>query len=302
VQVVISATAVLAVTQPPVFRGGVDLVRATVTVTEGKGTPVADLTAADFELYEDGVKQTISQFARGDESSDDPSGELHVGVLLDVSQSMAEDAAFTRTAAIKFLNGLSHATDITVVDFDTVVRAARFRQDDFPRVVERIRQQKVSGFTALYDAIGVYLDGVADDAGRKVMLLYTDGGDTRSSLSFSSLMDLLKASDVTIYVIGAVDRRLASLRQQQRTILQRIAEMTGGQVFFPIGTEGLDDFYEQILAEIRAQFTIGFVSTNEKHDGRWRKVEVKLTGPRARGLRVRSRGGYYASYRPAPAP
>jgi Ca-activated chloride channel family protein len=92
------------------------------------------------------------------------------------------------------------------------------------------------------------------------------------------------------------------VRLQQRTTLQQIAEVTGGQAFFPIGTSALDTIYEQILAEIRAQFTIGYVSTNEKHDGRWRKVEVKVTRPGVRGLRVRSRDGYFALFRPAATP
>jgi Ca-activated chloride channel family protein len=285
-----------------VFRSGVDLVRTSVVVLDRGGKLVTDLAAGDFEVHEDGVKQTVSHFARGGEWSGDPDVELHVGVLLDVSLSMAEDVAFTRTAAIRFLQGLEEAADITVVDFDTEVRAARFPQGDFPRVVERIRRQKVSGWTALYDAVGVYLDGAADQPGRKVMLLYTDGGDTRSALSYRDLVDLLKASDVTIYAIGALERRPPSVRLQQRTTLQQIAEVTGGQAFFPIGTSALDTIYEQILAEIRAQFTIGYVSTNEKHDGRWRKVEVKVTRPGVRGLRVRSRDGYFALFRPAATP
>src|SRR6185295_15230419 len=125
-----------------------------------------------------------------------PGPELHLGLLLDVSESMQEDIGFTRTAAIKFLNTLTDALDITVVDFDSQVRVGRYGQSEFARLVERIRQQKTDGNTALYDAIGVYIDGAAGQRGRKVMLLYTDGGDTRSSLRFSELIDILKASDV----------------------------------------------------------------------------------------------------------
>ena len=115
---------------------------------------------------------------------------MHLGLLLDVSESMGDDIGFTRTAAIKFLNTLTDAVDITVVDFDTQVRVGRYGQSDFARLVERIRQQKTqSGNTALYDAIGVYLDGAAGQNGRKIMLLYTDGGDTRSAMRFSELLD-----------------------------------------------------------------------------------------------------------------
>jgi len=187
--------------QVPVFRAGVDLVNVGVTVTDRKGNLVTDLTVDDFEIYEDGKKQTPRYFSAGlTAGPGDP--PTHLGLLLDVSESMGEDIGFTKTAAIKFLNTLLEAVDITVVDFDTEVRATRYSQADFARVIERIRLQKTSGWTALYDAIGVYLDGADGQDGRKVMLLYTDGGDTRSSMTFGNLIDLLKASDVTVYAIG----------------------------------------------------------------------------------------------------
>ena len=146
----------------PRFRGAVDLVPIAVTVTGRGGIPVVGLPADAFEILEDGRPQTIAYFARGDVSQDETARPaLHLGILLDTSQSMQDDVAFTRTAAIKFLNRLQEAVDITVVDFDTEVRTARYTQADFPRVVERIRRQKVRGMTALYDAIGTYLDGAA---------------------------------------------------------------------------------------------------------------------------------------------
>src|SRR4029434_6041487 len=129
---------------------------------------------------------------------------MHLGLVLDVSESMGDELQFTRTAAIKFLNTLLDAVDVTVIDFDTEVRAARFSQAEFARLIERIRQKQVSGDTAIYDAVGMYLDGAGSQDGRKVMLLYTDGGDTTSSLSLRELLDLLKASDVTMYAIGAL--------------------------------------------------------------------------------------------------
>jgi len=161
--------------------------------------------------------------------------------------------------------------------------------------VERIRQKKASGWTALYDAIGVYLDGAAGQDGRKIMLLYTDGGDTRSSLSRSELMDLLKASDATVYAIGALEHQSASSRNEQRMVLQQIADITGGRAFFPTSVKELDGVYEKVVAEIRAQYTIGYVSTNEKADGAWRKVEVKVRN--AHDQRVRSRKGYFAPFK-----
>ena len=278
--------------QVPVFRAGVDLVNVGVTVTDKKGRLVAGLTADDFELYEDGRKQGIRYFASGgDRSGAGP--DMHLGMLLDVSESMGEDVRFTRTAAIKFLNTLTAAVDVTIVDFDSEVRAARYSQKEFARLVERIRQQRTTGMTALYDAIGVYLDGAASQDGRKVMLLYTDGGDTMSSLRFPELLDLLKASDVTVYAIGELEHQSSSARERARSILQRIAETTGGQAFFPSSVKELDAMYEKVVAEIRAQYTIGYVSTNDRTDGAWRQVEVRL--PAGKDLRLRARKGYFAA-------
>ena len=283
--------------QAPAFRGGIDLVNVGVTITDRTGGLVTDLGPEDFEIQEDGRTQTISHFLAGDAVAE-AAPNLHVGVLLDVSESMAGEIGFARTAAIKFLNALAPAAEMTVVDFDTEVRVARFSRADFPRLVERIRQRKVSGLTALYDAIGVYLDGATGQDGRTIMLLYTDGGDTRSSLSLPELMELLRASDATVYAIGSFGQQSLSGRQPQERVLRQIAEVTGGQAFFPAGVKELDKVYDQVLAELRAQYTIGYLSTNGKTDGAWRKVEVKVNKPGARGLRVRARKGYFAPYKP----
>jgi Ca-activated chloride channel family protein len=280
--------------QRPLFRSAIDLINLAVTVTDRRGNLVTDLEAADFELFEDGHKQTLTYFAAG--SGDGPQPPLHLGVLLDVSGSMEDDVAFTKTAAIKFLNRFTDAVDVTVIDFDTEVRVARYGQDDFARLIERIRGPKVSGDTAIYDAIGLYLDGAAEQDGRKIMLLSTDGSDTRSSLPFGDLRDLLKASDVTVYIIGMLEHQPASAQQQARMTMAAIADTTGGQVLYPSSGKELDAMYDRVLAQIRAQYTLGYTSTNTKTDGAWRKVEVK---PRKddRGLRVRARAGYYAPFR-----
>lgn len=283
--------------QVPAFRGGIDLVNVGVTVTDRMGGLVADLGREDFAIQEDGRKQTIGYFHAGDRIAG-PAPSLHLGVLLDVSESMAGEIGFARTAAIKFLNAMEQAADMTVVDFDTEVRVARFSPGDFPRLVERIRQQKVSGLTALYDAIGVYLDGASGQDGRTIMLLYTDGGDTRSTLTLPELMELLKASDATVYAIGSLAHQPLSTRSPQERVLRQIAEVTGGQAFFPAGVKELDKVYDQVLAEIRTQYTIGYLSTNGKRDGAWRKIDVKVIKPGARGLRLRARHGYFAPYNP----
>jgi Ca-activated chloride channel family protein len=276
--------------QPTLFRGHVDLVNVGVTVATKQRQLITNLDASDFAVYEDGKLQTIFAFARG-ENTGPP---LHVGVLLDVSGSQREDLPFTQTAAIRFLTLLNDAVDMTFIDFADDVRGARFPGSDMRHLVEHVRQLHASGGTALYDAIGVYLDGASAQDGRKVMVLYTDGGDTTSSLEFGQLMKLLKASDVTVYCIGALDNQPQAVRTVQRAILADIAEATGGAAFFTGSVKDLDRIYAQVLGEVRAQYTIGYLSTNEKTDGTWRKVEVKITRPDSKNLRIRARNGYYA--------
>jgi Ca-activated chloride channel family protein len=281
--------------QTTTFRSGVELVNIGVTVTDRKGDLVSDLSAADFEVVEDGTPHPISYFASGDRA--DPAPDMHLGLLLDVSQSMSDDMAFIKTAAIKFVNTLTEALDVTVVQFDSEVRVARYSQREFARLVERIRQQKANGQTALYDAITVYLDGAAEQAGRKIMLLYTDGGDTRSAMRFNELLNVLKASDVTVYVIGVLEHQTPSGRTARRPILQQIAEATGGLAYFLGSVRSLDAVYEQVLGDIRTQYTLGYHPTNPKTDGAWRKIEVKVLRKDGRDYRVRSRRGYYGPYK-----
>jgi Ca-activated chloride channel homolog len=291
-----AAGGVPAAQQLPPFRAGIELVNIGVTVTTRKGELVGDLQAENFEIFEDGKPQALTSFAPG--SGGDAGGPpLHLGLLLDVSGSMGEAMSFTKTAAVKFLNTLTDAVDITVVSFDTEVRVARYSQNEFVRAIERIRQQKAVGYTALNDAIGVYLDGAAEQDGRKIMLVYTDGSDTTSALPFHELMELARASDVTIYPIGSLEFQTSSGRLEARRTLSQLAATTGGQAFFPSSVKELDEIYEKVLAEIRAQYSIGYVSTNPAADGAWREVEVKIAGKTAGQYRVRARRGYYAPYR-----
>lgn len=276
--------------EQPTFRAGVDLVRFGVTAVDRRGNLITDLSRDDFEVVEDGVVQRLAHFTRG--MGEDGEARTHLGLMLDTSGSMESDLKMARSAAIKFLNLLPEAEDITLVDFDTEVRVTRYPQRDFARLVERIRLRKPDGWTALYDALGVYLDGADGRVGRTILVMYTDGADSRSRLSFSDIMELLKASQVTVYAVGLVEHA-GSMRHQLRMRMQQMVEATGGQAFFPTALEDLDASYEKVLAEIRAQYVLGYASTNPLRDGAWRKVEIRVKRP---DVRVRSRKGYFAAY------
>ena len=278
------------------FRAGVDLVHFAVTVTDRQGQPISGLTEADFEIVERGRPQQIKFFAAGDTALAPP---LHLGFLLDTSGSMNADMKDVRTAAIKFLNRNEHARDVTLVDFDTEVRVARYDADDYPRLIERIRGRKPDGFTALYDALGVYLDGASRLDGQKILVAYTDGGDTRSAINAGEIADLLKASDVTMYMIGYLENQTSSVRNAARMEMMRFSALTGGQAFFPSSIKELDAMYEKIQREIAARYTLGYTSTDERADGAWRAVEVRLKRPELKSAKLRTRAGYFAPYRAA---
>jgi Ca-activated chloride channel homolog len=278
------------VQQQPTFKTGVDLVHFSVVVTDKNGAAVTGLTIEDFEIVEQGTAQKITQFAGGDPENAPP---LHLGFMIDLSGSMSEDIKDVRTAAIKFLDAVKRVEDIIVVDFDTEIRIAQFESDD-PRLVEYIRARKPQGaWTALYDTIAVYLNKAAQQSGDKILVLYTDGGDTRSAISQGELLDLLKSSDVTLYSIGYLEHQ-GGARHNQQQVLQRVSATTGGQAFFPGRLQDVDKVYDKILREISTRYSLGYVSTDRRMDGRWRDVKIRLTRPDLKAVKIRTREGYYA--------
>ena len=277
--------------QQPVFRAQTDVVTMGVTVRDRAGVPITDLDRGAFTVLEDGRAQTLTFFARGDQENG--AVETHVGLLLDTSGSMGADIELARRAAVRFLNTIRDAVDMTLVDFDAEVRVARYTQQDFPRLVERIRTRKLGGDTAFYDALGVYLDGAAEADGRTVLVIFTDGGDTKSAIPFRDVMNLLRAADITVYAVGFLEHQPTSVRAEQRLRLMQMAEETGGEAIFPQSMKEIEAAYDRVVAGIRAQYTLGYTSTNAAKDGRWRRVDVKVAGG-GRDRRVITRKGYFA--------
>jgi VWFA-related protein len=300
--VVALATLTTAFAPQQTFRAGVDLVHFSVVVTDKQGSPITGLKVDDFEVIEEGKPQSITYFAEGFPEPGDLGRvlPLHLGLALDTSGSMESDINDVRTGMIKFVNANEHAVDTTLVDFDTEVRLARYSGSDYARLIERIRMRKPDGWTAFYDAVGVYLNGAAEQDGEKILLIYTDGGDTRSSLTFHDLLDLLKASDVTTYVIGYLEHQPQSARNEQRMQLQRMAELTGGDAYFPGSVKELEKIYGKIEKTIAARYSLGYMSADTRMNGTWRKVQIRLKRADLKGAKVRTREGYYAPYKDAP--
>lgn len=279
--------------QQQVFRSSADVVMLPVTVTQRGDTLVEGLTRDQFQVLEDGKPQTLTYFGTGPS----PDVPLHLGLLLDTSGSMQKDLPQAMSAVIRFINTLEEARDVTFVDFATRIRVSRFEPGSFPTLFERIRDNEADGWTALYDAVGAYLMATEDQPGQRVLLLYTDGGDSRSELNFGEMLDMLRMSRVMVYVIGYMEGQLSNERAVSQMRMNDVAKQTGGAAFYPTSKEDIEKFYQRILDELAGRYTLGYVSTNTAADGKWRKVEVKVTAPDVRNLKVRTRPGYFAPVR-----
>jgi Ca-activated chloride channel family protein len=271
------------------YRATVDVVRLPVVVTDGDGVPVRGLTPDDFEIREDGRLQEILFSAEGPPGVEVP---LYLGLLLDVSGSMESDMRAAASAAVRFVNALDEAKDVTLVDFDSAVRLGRFSPPSYPHLFERIRARETGGRTALYDAIGVYLSRSVARRGQHVRVLYTDGGDTASSITFGRLQELLRMTDVLVYAVGFLEHQSGSDRGRQQMRISQIARETGGDAYFPYSGTGLDDAYARILQEVSSRYTIGYVPIDTPTEGDFRRVDVRLTRPELKGVKVRTRPGY----------
>jgi Ca-activated chloride channel family protein len=292
VRVIAVVLAGLTLSARPQFRATTDLVHLPVVVTGRDNQPLRGLTAENFDVREDGRPQPLSFLIEGAVGASLP---LHLGLLLDTSESMMGDLADAATAAIQFVNTLEESLDVTLVDFDTSVRVGRFSPPSYPHLFERIRARKASGMTALYDALAEYLSDATSRDGQHVLVVFTDGGDSSSSMSFGKLDQLLRlSSNVLVYVIGYLEHQSSSERANQQMRLMLMARETGADAYFPGSAKEIRDIYARILNELEARYTVGYVPSNRAADGRFRKLEVKVTRPDLKGVKVRTRPGYYA--------
>ena len=271
------------------FRSGVELVHLPVVVAARDGQIVTALEPSDFEILEDGKLQKISFFAQGATREAVP---MHLGLMLDKSESMQQDLRAACNAAVRFVTKFDEAVDVTFVDFDSKVSVGRFSPPSYPQLFERIRDKKAGGMTALYDALGMYLETALRRDGQHVLLLYTDGGDSTSHMTFGRLTDLLRLANVVVYVVGYLDNQSSSQRVTQQMRMSQIARETGGDSFFPSSADNLDEIYEKILSEIGGRYTIGYSPAAGGSDGKFRKIEVKLKRSDLKGVKVRTRSGY----------
>jgi VWFA-related protein len=276
---------------PPVFSTVVDMVKITVTVLDGSGKPVTGLDPSDFTILEDGRPQSIELFARSYEPGEDETLEVDLGLLMDTSESMIDVLGETRMAATRFLEAVPRASELLTVFFDHDIRLSRYDSEHQQGLIRRIQEAEGGGNTALYDAITVYLSRVYGSGGRQVMVLFSDGEDSVSEVSMGETLEMVRASNVTIYPI-AFSANVSQFKRAftSMAFLRQLAEVTGGEIFMPMGTRTLPEIYTRIIEQLEAQYVIGFVSDGALDESGFRKLEVRLS----RGeLEVRHRKGYY---------
>jgi Ca-activated chloride channel family protein len=288
----------------PVFRMELDVTHVTVSVRDDDDRLVTNLTKDDFLVTEDGKPQDVLVFGNAldgttieQAGADGKSGRdvlaLDLGLLLDTSESMLKELRLSKQAAVRFLDTIPRARELFTIFFDEEIRLSRYDSENQQGLFERIHELKGGGNTALFDAIATYISRVQGAPGRKTLVLFSDGEDSRSSLGLGEFIEVVRSSGVTIYPIafsGGFSPG-SSRALKAKVFLQQIAEMTGGQVFSPHSSRELAAIFQKILDELAAQYVLGFVSSNTAQDGRFRKLKVELTRP---GLKVRHRHGYYA--------
>ncbi|HVN77244.1 MAG TPA: VWA domain-containing protein [Thermoanaerobaculaceae bacterium] len=268
----------------PQFLTGITVhtVELPVTVLDSGGKPVDGLKQADFDVEEDGVKQSISHFALQKELP------IRMGLVLDTSGSMEKTLPDVQRVVIGFLRNLLQPRDRAfVLSFSERPNLIEGFTADFNALERALIGLKADGETALYDATVYALFQFSGLRGRKSMVILTDGEDNASQMDYDKALDYAKRSGATIYTIG-ID--LPITKVGIRSQLSRLARTTGGDAFFLARGVALQPVYDRINRELRSQYLLAYTSTSELPADTFRKITVKVSRPK---VEVRTISGYY---------
>jgi Ca-activated chloride channel homolog len=280
--------------QGPAFRTGIELVSLNVTVTDG-ARYITDLNANEFQVYEDGVKQDVTYFNHGNLP-------IALALLLDTSASMEQRLPTAQEAAIGFARKLRAQDIAEVVDFDSRVTILQAFTSDIAQLEQAIRKTSAGGSTSMYNAIYIALKDLkkvvakrADEIRRQAIVVLSDGEDTSSLVPFEEVLDLAKRSETAIYSIGLRSNESVSTAsrgfKEAEFVLRQFAQETGGKSFFPNQLSDLANVYGQISDELSSQYIVGYTSKNQKRNGAWRRIVVRVN---RQGAAARTKQGYFA--------
>ena len=256
------------------------------TVVDPKGRFVNNLTARDFALLEDGDPQALDLVSQSREPA-------LFTLLVDSSQSMKIRSSAVRATAVRLLAAIAADDQVVVAPFSRSVTTVTGPTTDRTTVLDAIAAIRHQGGTAILDAVGETATLLANTTRRRAVVLITDGYDENSESNFDVAIEKLKASGVTLYVIGVGG--IAGVSYNGETLLKRLCEETGGRAWFPRDDQQLGRAYDAIAGEVHQKYLLTYTPRNQLRDGNWRSIDVKIPGTE---YRVRARKGYTAPVAP----
>ena len=277
-----------------VFKAGTDLVLLNVTVADAAGHLVTGLNQEDFQVYEDGVLQPVTNFSRD-------ALPIALSIALDTSTSMERKLPVAQEAAAGFVRRLTPKDVAQIIDFDSQAQILQPFTNDKPALEQAIRRTQAGGSTSLYNALYTALSELKNvrapttgEVRRQAIVALSDGEDTSSLVTFDDVLDLAKRSEVGVYAIGLREKGDPTMQgkwNEADYILKTLAQETGGRPFFVDDVSQLPAIYSQIADELANQYSVGYVSKNPKRDGSWRKITVRIGRP---NVTARTKAGYFA--------
>jgi Ca-activated chloride channel family protein len=275
------------------YRVNVRLVNVFTTVTDSRGAPVADLTKDDFQLFEDGIPQTIKVFEK------ESAIPLSIALAIDTSPSTLRDFKLETSSARRFVHSILRNEDrLSVFEVtETIDQLTRFTSD--LKTIERgIDNLKTGPGTSIYDAIFLCSESLLDREGRKVLVLITDGGDTTSKADYNSALRRAQQAEAIVYSIIVVPVEADAGRNLggEHALIQ-ISKDTGGKYYYAEGQQQLDEAFRKISDELRTQYLLAFYPSRKVSDSPFRRIKVELSkkDPEGRDYQVRHRAGYYTA-------
>jgi VWFA-related protein len=313
---ILAATAALAASltaQDEPIKVDVNVVNVLASVHDKKGALINSLQKDDFQLFEDGQPQTIKYFTK---ETDLP---LTIGMLVDVSGSQANLIDIERRAASDFFRAVLHKKDVAfLISFGAdsellqdITGAPRLLQEGLGRLRLNAGTSYGGGGpvptantprgTVLFDAVSLAAtDRLQKEVGRKVIVLITDGGDQGSTFTIKRAIEDAQKANAVIYSIYYVDPSAYAGRRGGfgfggdagcESCLKQMSEETGGRVFKVDRSHTLQDAFNQLQDEMRSQYAIGWTPANDRKDGSYHKLEIKVGD---KTMKVQARKGYYA--------
>jgi Ca-activated chloride channel family protein len=268
----------------------VDLVLVNVTVTDDWNRIVTGLEKENFAVVEGNEVQEVRTFS----SEDAP---ISLGVIFDMSGSMAEKITKAREAVVEFFKTANPQDEFFMITFNDRPELMA----DFTTSVEEVQGKLIftvpRGKTALLDAIYMGLNKMKDAHNtKKALLIISDGGDNHSRYTENEIKSGVKEADVQIYAIGLYTVNPTQPEEAAGPgLLTDITEVTGGRAFTISNPNELADVATKIGIELRNQYVLAYRPTNKTRDGHWRKIKVKLIPPKGLPhLNVFAKTGYYA--------